>query len=217
MSKVESLVRISECWNDDKLSLYDKARIVSEEYYSAGLKLDATAAYIGATSSELDSLLTLSELDDDLLRQVSDSQPPITTWIILANASDEELTAAIKELSGGRNRRNRDDRELVEERLYYAMIQISGPTPEQVLSTLSCDVIFAMAKRAESFNVLSAKNIKALKSFGMWRKRGKTLTDKQTKYLQDMLTQMAEAKAITRDGIGDDQSMCDIVLDALGM
>lgn len=217
MSKVESLVNIREFWNDRSLTLYKRVRQISEEYYSSNLKLDSTAAYIGATPSELDSLLALSELDDDLLHRVSDANPPITTWMILANASEDELSAAIKELEEVRSQRRSERLESVEERLYSAMIQVSGPTPEQLLSTLSCDVIFAMANRAEAFKVLTDKNLKALKSFGMWRKRGKTLTEKQVKYMKSILTQMVDVGVIVRGGIDKDQEMCDSVLDALGM
>lgn len=217
MNKVEALVNIDQVWNDRTLSLYDKVHQISEEYYSAGLKLDATAAHIGATPSELDSLLALSELDDDVLQLVSDAQPPITAWLMLASASDDEIRAAVTEMSDGRNRRQIGDDKSVEERLYSAMIEVGGPTTEQVLSTLPYDVIGAMAKRAEAFKALTPKSLKALKSFASWRRRGKTLTERQTSYLKSMLTQLAEADVIVRDSIDGDKEECDIVLDALGM
>lgn len=217
MGKVESLLKIRECWNNADLSLYEKASIVAEEYYSTSLKLDATSAYIGATPSELDSLLALSELDDELLQKVSDANPPITTWMIIANASDEEIIAAIEEMSGGRNRRKPDDVDSIEERLFSAMIQVGGPTQEQVLSTLPYEVIGSMVKRAEAYKALTPRNLKALKGFASWRRRGKTLTEKQTSYLKSILSQLVEAKAIEREGIDKDQEYCDIVLNALEM
>lgn len=217
MGKVESLLRIQELWSDTSLSLRSKATDIAEEYYSAGLTLDATSAYIGATPSELDSLLALSELDDDLLQMVSDANPPITAWMILANANGEEIQAAVKEMSGGRNRRRPEDVDSIEERLFSAMIQVSGPTQEQVLSTLPYEVIGAMAKRAEAYKALTPRNLKALKSFASWRRRGKTLTEKQTNYLKSILMQLVDAEVVKRDGIDKDQEYCVAVLDALEM
>lgn len=213
MSKVDSLVSIKRLWKDATISLYDKATSISEEFYSANLDLAGAAEYIGATPSELDSLLSLSELEEDMLRQVSDAKPPVTTWMFLANASEDELQAAIKEI--GERKQGTETVESLGERLYAAMIQVAGPTPDQVLANLTPDVLFAMVKRAEAFKATSEKNIKALKSFGMWRKRGKTLTDKQVKYLRSILSQLVSAGAIKRNGIDNDQEMCDIVLDAL--
>lgn len=213
MSKVDSLVSIKNLWKDTTLSLYDKATAISEEFYSANLDLAGAAEFIGATPSELDSLLSLSELEEDMLRQVSDAMPPVTTWMFLANASEEELQAAIKEI--GAKRKSAETTESLGERLYAVMIQVAGPTGDQVLANLTPDVLFAMAKRAEAFKATTDKNIKALKSFGMWRKRGKLLTDKQVKYLRSILNQLVSAGAIKRNGIDSDQEMCDIVLDAL--
>lgn len=213
MSKVESLVSIKKLWNDVSLSLFERATAIAEEYYSASLDLAGTAEFIGATPSELDSLLSLSELDEDMLRQVSNVNPPITTWMILANASEEEFQAAIQEM-GGKN----DDASPTEslgERLYAAMIQAAGPTTEQVLASLSPEVIYAMAKRAEEFKVLPDRELKALKSFAAQRRRGKVLSEKQVNWMRSMFERMVEAKAIVRGGIDSDQEMCDAVLDAL--
>ncbi len=213
MSKVDSLVKIKQLWAAPDLSLYDKATAISEEYYSANLDLSGTAEFIGATPSELDSLLSLSELDDDMLRQVSDTNPPITTWMILANASEEEFQAALEEIGAGRN--GTDAAESIGERVYSAMIQVAGPTTEQALTNLAPDVIYAMAKRAEEFKSLPPRELKALKSFGAQRKRGKVLSEKQVSWMKSMFERMSESKAIVRGGIDSDQDKCDTVLDAL--
>ena len=219
MDKVESLVLARECWQDASKSLFERVMEISDLYYEANLDLASTAAYIGATPTELDSLLSLSELDEELLRRVSDVRPPVTTWLMLANASDEELEAALKELAEGRERRGADRPEggsTADERTFSAMLSASGPTTEQILSTLDPAVIRAMAKRADQFKALPDKELKAMKSFGGQRGRGKVLSEKQVKWFRDMLERMADAGAIARGGIDADQAMCDQVLDALG-
>ena len=213
MSKVDSLYNIKRIWKDESLSLYDKVTTIADEYYSSNLDLAGTAEFIGATPSELDSLLSLSELEDDMLRRVSDAKPPITTWMILANASKEEFEAAIQEIGGARV--SEEVTESLGERLYAAMIHAAGPTTEQALSSLPPDVIYAMAKRAEEFKALPARELKVLKSFGGQRKRGKVLSEKQVSWMKSMFERMVEAKAIARDGIDADQEMCDVVLEAL--
>ena len=213
MSKVDSLYNIKRIWKDESLSLYDKVTTIADEYYSSNLDLAGTAEFIGATPSELDSLLSLSELEDDMLRRASDAKPPITTWMILANASKEEFEAAIQEIGGARV--SEEVTESLGERLYAAMIHATGPTTEQALSSLPPDVIYAMAKRAEEFKALPARELKVLKSFGGQRKRGKVLSEKQVSWMKSMFERMVEAKAIARDGIDADQEMCDVVLEAL--
>lgn len=218
MGATESLMKIYEYWTDDNSTLRDKARLISEEYYSTSLKLDATAAYIGATPSELDALLSLSELDDEDLTRISDAKPPITTWMMLATASEEELSSALRALNEERSRSIRTHATgTIEERLYTAMVQVAGPTKEQILSTFPYDVIFAMVKRAEAYKALSPKDSKALKSFGSWRKSGKPLTDRQTTYLHGILTKLVSAGVIMRDSIDGDKEQCDFVLDTLEM
>ena len=101
MSKVDSLVKIKDCWGDRDISLFNKVTNISQEYYSANLKLEATAAYIGATPTELDAILALSELDEDLLRQVSAVNPPKTALRRQYGSSEE---AGIGGLPRTRNR-----------------------------------------------------------------------------------------------------------------
>lgn len=216
VSKVDALMRMSRYWCDTGLTLHEKVSRISEEYYSAGLTLESTAAYIGATPSELDALLSLSELEDEVLRKISEVHAPITTWMMLASANDDELEAALREMVEERKRTPTND-ESIDSRLFSAMIQVSGPTQEQLLSTLPCDIILTMANRAESFKVLTPKNLKALKSFGYYRKRGKTLTNKQVSYLRSILTQLVDADVIAHECLDDDREACEHVLKLLEM
>jgi len=216
MGKTESLMHVREIWDNQNLTVFDKASDISAEYYTANLELASTAAYIGATPSELDALLSLSELDDDVLKKVSESNPPITTWMILASASDDEILAAVEELKDASQKRLTDNLESVEERLYTVMVQVAGPTPEQSLASIPCDVLLAMSKRAKDYKALSEKEINFLSSAGNYRRAGKILTNKQVKWVKDILSRLADAEVIKHNGIDSDQAMCDAALDALG-
>ena len=98
MDKIEALETVKEIWNDPEKTLGQKINSISEAYYSTGLDLATTAAYIKATPAELDALLELSEFDEDIIEMISKADPPKTTWSVLASASDEEVTQALKAL-----------------------------------------------------------------------------------------------------------------------
>lgn len=216
MSKLDSLTIIKDAWNSAGYSLFERAMIISEEYYKAGMDLASTAAFIGATPTELDSLLTLSELDDSLLQKVSDVRPPKTSWMMLASANDDEIIAAVDALANKMPSTGCTHGSSIDERLYSAMIHVAGPTSEQLLASASHEMLSAMAERAAAYKAIPEKEIKFLNSVASSRKRGKILTQKQIKWLKDILNRMADGKTITRDGIDADQAFCDIALDILG-
>ena len=126
MDKIEALDNIKNVWNQKNISLAEKVYKISNDFYSANLNLMSTAAYIKATPSELDALLSLSELDDDIIEKISTINPPKTTWIMLANANCDELDEALAAMKSKKN-----SKVLYSELVYKSMIDISGPTPQR--------------------------------------------------------------------------------------
>ena len=96
MNKTDALETIKEAWDDVSLSLGEKIIQISTAYYAAGLDISGTSAYIHTTESELNSLLELSEFDDEIIDAISRVNPPKTTWTVLSSASDEEVEHALK-------------------------------------------------------------------------------------------------------------------------
>ncbi|MGI6033593.1 MAG: hypothetical protein ACOX69_09275 [Coriobacteriales bacterium] len=216
MSKFEALVRVKTLWNNPALSLYEKATEISDEFYGNGLDLSGTSAYIGATPTELDSLLIISEIDEELLKRISDAKPPRTSWMMIANASDKEIDAAIDELSNAAHDESSNSKSSMEERVYSAMIHVAGIPPEQAIASAPSKTLYAIASRAKEYKAVPEKEIKFLNSVAARRKVGKTLTEKQARWLVDILNRMADAEIIKRNGIDADQEHCDYVLDVLG-
>ena len=103
MDKITALENINNKWNDSEISLADRIVGVSSDFYSAGLDLATTAAFIKATPAELETLLGLSELDDEIIELISDVNPPITTWTMFMEASDEEIRNALESLKADRD------------------------------------------------------------------------------------------------------------------
>ena len=135
---------------------------------------------------------------------------------MLASANDEEIAAAIDALSAQKQSSENHGNECIEERLYSAMINVAGPTTEQLLASAPHDLLKAMAERAKAYKAIPDKEIKFLNSVASSRKRGKVLTQKQVKWLKDILARMADGGAITHDGIDSDQAYCDTALEMLG-
>ncbi|HHX37499.1 MAG TPA: hypothetical protein GX717_05920 [Clostridiaceae bacterium] len=216
MDKITALENIYDTWNDSELSLADKINGVSSAYYSAGLDLATTAAFIKATPAELETLLGLSELDDEIIELISEVNPPNTTWMMIMEASDEEIRQALESLKSNRDHSyGKDTNYTASEFVYQKMLEASGPTIEQKVGSLSGDDLKHAFKKGSDFDALNDWQKKFIKSVAAQRKMGKTLTDKQINSLRGTLTGLAEKGAITRNSIDGDQDICDRILDAL--
>ena len=217
MDKIEALERIKTAWNDRSLSLKDKIVIISSDYYSVGLELSTTAAFIKATPSELEALLSLGGLDDDIIEVISEINPPKTTWILLASASEDEIKSALDALAKVKKDNSKTTGVSgASEFVYQQMIEVSGPTQEQRVGMLSGADLSHALKKGKSFNALNDWQLKFLRSIASQKKRGKVLSDKQEARLLEVLTHLAESGAIKRDSIDGDSEICDRILDAIG-
>lgn len=211
MEKIDALELIKEAWGSGKLSLEEKIFKISDAFYSVGLDIATTANYIKTTPAEFDAFLSLSNLDDDLIRMISEANPPKTTWSLLACGSDEEIKKALMALSASSSLKN----ESVSEFIYHQMIEAAGETPEQLVSQLTGGELFYLANKAKNFSV-NEKLLKFLNSLAGQKKRGKVLSEKQLSALMDMLKELADNSVIQRDSIDGDKELCNKVLDAIG-
>ena len=211
MEKFEALELINKTWADSGLSLEDKLITISDAFYSVGLDMSTTATYIKATPAEFNAFLSLSYLDDDMIKLISKVNPPKTTWLFLASGNEEEIRKALTALS----ETPRSKSETISEFIYQQMIDVAGPSIEQRVSQLAGDELFALAKKAKAFNTVDEKSIKFLNSVAGQKKRGKVLSDKQLPILIDILNKLVDNKIIQRKSIDGDTELCDKVLDAI--
>lgn len=211
MEKIDALELIKEKWAEDNLSLEDKIISISSAFYSVGLDIATTANYIRVTPAEFDAFLSLSNLSDEMIRMISEANPPKTTWPLLASGNDEEIKKALSALSASSSLRN----ESVSEFIYQQMIEVAGETPEQQISQLTGGELFYLAGKAKNFSV-AEKGIKFLSSVAGQKKTGKVLNEKQINVLMDILKDLADNNVIQRNSIDGDKELCDKVLDAIG-
>lgn len=215
MNKTDALEAIREVWNDENASLGDKIIKISTEFYASGLDVESTAAYIHTTDSELAALLSLGEFDDELIELISKVNPPKTTWTILSCASEEEARHALLEYEKYQQEKGTVVSDDADAYFYQSMIEVSGPTIEQKVSSLSADAIKHAMKKGEDFNALKDKEIQFLKSVSSQKKRGKVLSEKQINWLISILETIIAKGAITHNSIDGDQEICDEILDAM--
>lgn len=211
MNKIDALEFIKDTWQEKGHSLEDKIYKISEAFYSAGLDIAKCARYIKATPAEFDAFLSLSNLDDEMIKIISKANPPKTTWPLLASGSDDEIRKALAALSISSKIKN----ESVSEFIYHQMIEVAGETPEQKISQLTGGELFYLADKAKNFSI-KEKELKLLTSFAAQKKRGKVLSGKQIDVLVSILNNFADNKVVQRNSIDGDEEICDKILDALG-
>ncbi len=211
MNKFEALEFIKGSWNSKELSLEDKVIKISDAFYSVGLDVATCANYIKATPAEFDAFLSLSNLNDEMIRLISEAEPPKTTWALLASGNDDEIKKALAALSASSKIMN----ESVSEFIYQQMIEIAGETPEQLIAQLTGGELFYLANKAKSFSSVSQKQIIFLNSLAGQKKRGKMLTERQIAALINTLQNLADNNVIQRNSIDGDQDICDKILNAL--
>lgn len=211
MEKLEALELISKTWDNSFLSLEEKLITISDAFYAVGLDISTTATYIKATPAEFNAFLSLSYLDDEMIKLISKVNPPKTTWLFLASGNEDEIRKALTALSST----SRSKSETLSEFIYQQMIDVAGPTTEQRVSQLTGDELFTLAKKAKAFNTIDEKSIKFMNSVAGQKKRGKVLSDKQLTILIDILNKLADNKIIQRKSIDGDIELCNKVLDAI--
>ena len=211
MDKIDALELIKKTWDSESLSLEDKIITVSDAFYAVGLDIATTANFIKTTPAEFYAFLSLSNLDEDMIRMISDANPPKTTWPLLSSGNDEEIKKALTALSAT----SRSQNESISEFIYQQMIEVAGSTSEQLISELTGGELFTLAKKAKSFTSVTPNTLKILNNLAGQKKRGKVLNENQLALLKNLLNNLADNKVIQRNSIDGDKELCDKVLDAL--
>lgn len=211
MDKIDALELIKKTWDSESLSLEDKIITISDAFYAVGLDIATTANFIKTTPAEFYAFLSLSNLDEDMIRRISDANPPKTTWPLLSSGNDEEIKKALTALSAT----SRSQNESISEFIYQQMIEVAGSTSEQLISELTGGELFTLAKKAKSFTSVTPNTLKILNNLAGQKKRGKVLNENQLALLKNLLNNLADNKVIQRNSIDGDKELCDKVLDAL--
>lgn len=216
---VEALLRgdpiegLELAWSSPSLDLAERARVISSLHMRSRMSLEGTARMTGATPAEIQALLELATLEDEDLELVSGAHPPATTWFLFAGADSEAIRAGLDALAS-------DEQGTPESALvgvYKAMRAAAGPTTDERIAAVSGSTLGHLAYKAAEYDVLSARERTFLASIAKRKNTGTSLTEKQLKWLKDILLKLVQAGVVSRNSVDGDQDACDEVLDAMGV
>lgn len=199
-------------WSSPSLDLAERARVIAALHMRSRMSLEGTARMTGATPAHIQALLELATLEDADLELVSRAQPPVTTWFLFAGADSGAIRAGLDALSA---EAGTSESTLVG--VYDAMRAVAGPTTDERIAAVSGPTLGHLAHKAKEYDVLSARSRKFLVDVAKRKSTGAALTEKQLKWLKDILLELLQTGVVCRNSADDDQDMCDEVLDAMGV
>lgn len=213
MDQNKALAKIKETWRKSELSLENKIITISGLFDKAELDITTTAIFIEVTPAEFDAFLSLSKLDKDIIKEISNVNPPKTTWPLLASGNDVEIKKALAALSD--STKPKKNNETSSEIAVRNMREESGDTFEELLSKLTVNDLYYLAKKAKNF-FIDNWNVNFLNSIAKQKTRGKVLSTPQIETLINILNNLADNNVIKRNSIDGDRELCDKVLDVIG-
>jgi hypothetical protein len=213
MDTLECMESLRDIWHNSLLPLDEKIREISRLFYGKGLDLNTTAAFINATPFELDALLALGSLDEEVLSRIAALNPPKTTWVYLGNANDAELEAALLALETAALR---DQSIYGSEFVYNAMKKVAGDTLYERIEKMPRNYIWHAYKMGEKYNKLTESEAKYLNQLTGTKQISRPLselTEKQIKWLANILLGLIDKGVLKRNSIDENQSLTDDILD----
>lgn len=174
------------------------------------LGLNEAALVTGATQAEIAAVLRLGSLDDDSLRLLSQHPPPMTTWLVLGEATPDLVRVAVQAL----------DQRSSGERASVVLARALGLTNDGEkygrLARISGESLLSMARRASEYEVLRPKDRKFLYSIGQRFKAGnRDLSPAQMTYLEGTLETLSLAGLLKSGPEDSDKAACEEVAKAL--
>lgn len=202
---------LEEAWGmRSSVALGEWAAKVSSAFFDAKISPETAARLLGTQLAEFEAALALATLEDSDLEIVSKANPPVTTWLFLAECSSEDLPLLLDDIS------NESDEKSFGQRAQAFLAKLRGPSMSDRFAELDSQTFTHLAKKAERFGVLRAKDITALKSFGTRLRGGQPLTPRQVNYAHSLLGQLYEHGVVSSSSRDGDDATMSQVLKLLG-
>lgn len=207
----ETVTKLSKIWNlYDSMPFNEWVEAVSTEVMQSGLGVVRSARLIDVQPAEVLAVLKLASLDSEDLVEFSNRVPPRTTWLTLADATHEEIVECLDALT--KRPKGSSPAKVLGE---HILISTEANAWEKVLE-LPASTLKHMYDKSVQYGCLAPRPSGALKSFAHRKKNGQAFSLPQAQYLKDILLQLVDAGAISRNTHDNDQLLCNQVLDALG-
>lgn len=199
-----------DIWDSSREPFDEWVQSISRAFYESKFGIESAAKFLDTSSGELSAVLSLATMEEEKLELLAEDVPPKTTWFTFAGATLEEIEVGLEALE---SKSSDDSAHAV---VKGAMRELRGPTPEEQVADLPGEVFYHMSTKAKQYDLLSGQSRSFLYQMGRVRSSDNEMSPAQADYACDVLKQMADNGAISRDSPDDDQEKCDKVLDALG-
>lgn len=206
----DKFTRLINAWrNNEDLPFDQWLTNISSAFAATGMTLKIGAIALDVQPAELQAALNLASIDEEDLALLAGANPPPTTWFSLASASTDAIKAALEALKGPGGKHA--PYSVVE----AAIRNISGPSVLEKVGALPSETFGYAAKKAEAFQLLTEKSRNALKGFQRTKRSSGSLSLAQVAFAKDLLQQLVDGGAISRDSKDGDVEVCNQILDAL--
>lgn len=206
----DKFTRLINAWrNNEDLPFDQWLTNISSAFAATGMTLKIGAVALDVQPAELQAALNLASIDEEDLALLAGANPPPTTWFSLASASTDAIKAALEALKGPGGKHA--PYSVVE----AAIRNISGPSVLEKVGALPSETFGYAAKKAEAFQLLTEKSRNALKGFQRTKRSSGSLSLAQVAFAKDLLQQLVDGGAISRDSKDGDVEVCNQILDAL--
>jgi hypothetical protein len=207
----ETLTKLSETWNlCESMPFNEWVEAVATEVMLSGVGVVRSARLIDAQPAEVLAVLKLASLDSEDLAEFSNRVPPRTTWLTLADATRGEIIECLDALK--KRPKGASPAKILDE---HILINSEASEWEKVLE-LPASTLKHMYDKSVIYGCLGPKPSGALKNFARRKKNGQAFSLPQAQYLKDILIQLVDAGAVSRNTHDNDQLLCAQVIDALG-
>lgn len=206
----DKFTRLINAWrNNEDLPFDQWLTNISSAFAATGMTLKIGAVALDVQPAELQAALNLASIDEEDLVLLAGANPPPTTWFSLASASTDAIKAALEALKGPGGKHA--PYSVVE----AAIRNISGPSVLEKVGALPSETFGHAAKKAEAFQLLTERSRNALKGFQRTKRSSGSLSLAQVAFAKDLLQQLVDGGAISRDSKDGDAEVCNQILDAL--
>jgi hypothetical protein len=204
-------VKLAKIWKQsDSMPFNEWVDAVSTEVMQSGLGVLRSARLIDVQPAEVLAVLKLASLEPEVLSEFSNRVPPRTTWLALADATQDEIIECLDALK--KRPKGLFPSKVLGE---HIVTNSDSETWERVLE-IPASTLQHMYDKSVQYGCLDVKPSGALKNFARRKKNGQAFSLPQAQYLKDILNKMVDAGAISRATHDDDQILCNQVLNALG-
>ncbi|MBD3350342.1 MAG: hypothetical protein GF364_02545 [Candidatus Lokiarchaeota archaeon] len=201
--------KLMELWKNRKSDPLGIANEISEVMKEKNFSVHKIALILGTRAAEVAVYQNLAALDTKAQRYFKEYNLPASLALDLVNEEEDVQNKILNKLCD--NLSNETD-------IYEKFESIINEEKTESISwraEIGPEHIMHLSTKAKSYNILSAKQRKALFSIGLQLKKKKKLSSKQRNYLNDLLDKCKEKKLISDSCYEEQCGLCNYMVNLI--